>query len=93
MSNQRYPDKFGVRKAQQTSFVSHSAPRSLSESDLARLRELSNRHLQLLPEFEPFLKELYRCGLIDGRRALLAVQKINADPVDDSSGLGTVAAL
>ncbi len=43
-------------------------------------------HTELLPEFEPFLKELYRLGLIDGRRALLNVQRVDSgvDPASAS---------
>ncbi len=82
MDNQRYPDKFGARTALQRSFANPPATPSLSEEELTRVRDLSHLHVQLLPEFEPFLKELYRCGLIDGRRALICVQKLDVPATD-----------
>ncbi len=93
MDNHRYPDKFGARKAAHNSLVNHFAPPSLSEQELARLREISDLHFKLLPEFEPFLKALYRVGLIEGRRALVTVQKMDADPPDDSPGVASVDTL
>ena len=83
MDNQRYPSKFGTRWAPPLLPVS-PALEPLTDERLGELRELSSMHTELLPEFEPFLKELYRLGLIDGRRALLNVQRVDSD-VDPAS--------
>lgn len=83
MDNQRYPSKFGTRRAPPPLSVS-PALEPLTDERLGELRELSSMHAELLPEFEPFLKELYRLGLIDGRRALLNVQRVDSD-VDPAS--------
>ncbi len=82
MDNQRYPSKFGTRWAPPLLPVS-PALEPLTDERLGELRELSSMHAELLREFEPFLKELYRLGLIDGRRALVNVQRVDSS-VDNS---------
>lgn len=84
MNSQRYPDKFGARRASITANSATALP-SLSEKELAQVRELSSLHAELLPEFEPFLKELFRHGLIDGRRALVSVCRTNPSDISTPS--------
>lgn len=82
MDSQQYPSKFGARRASPAERDSTSPP-PLSENRRELVRELSSRHAELLPEFESFLKELYRCGLIDGRRALFSVERTSTSASAD----------
>jgi hypothetical protein len=52
-----------------------SGPRHpLTDTERARTAELRRLHLELLPEFEPFVKSLHKLGMIDGWRALTYVE-------------------
>lgn len=56
---------------------SPSATRSqlpvLNKEQLDHLNQMRADHRQYLPEFEPFIKELYELGMVDGWRCLKTV--------------------
>ncbi len=51
--------------------------RELSDDEFARTANLHKRHQTLLPEFNAFVIELYKIGLIPGWRALRSVEDIH----------------
>lgn len=51
-------------------------PRELSDDEFAQTAALKELHQKLLGEFDVFVIELYKAGMIPGWRALLRVEKI-----------------
>lgn len=56
------------------SSVTQPAP-GLDDEEFARTAALKQRHMELLPEFNILVIELYKAGLIPGWRALRSVER------------------
>lgn len=53
--------------------------RELSDDEFARTADLKQLHHDLLPEFNIFVIELYKLGMIPGWRALRSVEDMHDD--------------
>lgn len=60
----------------------YKPPRPLTVREKATVAANRNAVLMHLPEMEPFIKELYEAGMIDGWRSVGEVVLLNVDHID-----------
>ncbi len=82
----QYPEKprYTLPQGKPDFAVPQPPARELSDDEFAITATLKQRHQELLPEFDPFVIELYKLGMIPGWRAVRAVEALPTDPPPSS---------